>query len=327
MNAQTRYILKRLGLSIIAIWAVATILFLMFRLMPGDPSTALADPRLSPETRKLILKQYGLTRPLHEQYYLFIENLLKGNLGVSFLSGKSVMKLIIDRAFNTLALSMTAVVLAFMIGPVIGAFFAWHRGASVDTYGTGAILLMYAAPVFWTGMIAIMVFSFRLGWLPSGGMHSAGFTPASFLDRFFSVDFFKHLVLPLSVTTLYYLPLPALIMRNNMIDVLGADFIELKSAEGLSEYLILYRHAARNALLPVFHYAAVAIGFAFGGSVLIETVFSWPGLGRMMWQAVRAQDYPLAQGSFLMLAVLIISLNFLVDILSTYIDPRVAEGE
>lgn len=317
-----KYVLKRLGLSVLSIWVVATLLFAMFRLVPGDPATALADPRMSESVRQMILEQYGLTEPLHIQYIRYLENLVVGNLGVSFSKSKPVSAILLGRAANTLVLMLTSVILAFIIGPIIGAYLAWRRNTSVERYGVGVVLFTYAAPVFWTGLVAISVVSFRLGWLPGGGMYTPGFSPEGLVESYLSIEFFRHLLLPLTVTTLYYLTLPTLTMRNNMISVLHEDFIELKRAEGLSEMRILYGHVARNAILPVFHYAAVAIGFAFGGSVIIEQVFSWPGLGQVMWGAVRSQDYPLAQGSFLMIAVIIIMLNFLVDILSTYLDPQ-----
>lgn len=297
----------------------------MFRLGPGDPASALADPSMGEETRQSILDRHGLNEPLHTQFIYYMVNLVQGDLGVSFTHGVPVTNLIVDRALNTLVLMLTAVVLAFLIGPFLGAYFAWNRKSKVDDYGVGLVLLMYAAPVFWVGMLGIMLFSFNLGWLPSGGMYASSETPQTYSDRFLTLDFLRHLILPLAVTTLYYLTLPVLIMRNNMIDVLEEDFMELKYAEGLPERKLMLRHGARNALLPVFHYAAVAIGFAFGGSVIIETVFSWPGLGRLMWEAVRAHDYPLAQGSFLLLATIIIVLNFVVDVLSVYLDPRAAQ--
>jgi peptide/nickel transport system permease protein len=295
--------------------------------MPGDPSTALVSPGMPREARQLIVEQYGLNEPLSTQYVLYIANLLQGNMGISFSRSEHVAPLIFDRALNTMALKLTSITLAFLLGPLVGAYLAWHRGSRLDTIGIGAILFMRGAPVFWTGMLAIMIFSFQLGWLPTGGIHSANYIYNNLYERFISVDFLWHLILPVTVTTLYYFTIPTFIMRNSMIDVLGEDFIELSKAKGFSDIRIIYRHAARNSLLPVLHYAAVAVAFAFSGSVVIETVFSWPGVGKLMWDAVRAADYPLAQGAFLVLAVLIITLNFVADILSVYVDPRSASEE
>lgn len=325
MNPQRlTYLFKRLGLSLLSLWAVATFLFLIFRLLPGDPTTAVIAPQMSAQARQELAAQYGLNQPLYIQYVKYLENIVTLNLGTSFQYSTSVTGLITARLMNTLVLMVTSVLLAYGLGIVIGAFLAWKRNSKVDVFGTGVVLVMYAAPVFWTGMLALMVFSFRLEWLPSGGIHSVTFVAEGFWDNYLSVDFFQHLVLPVTVTTLYYLSVPALTMRNNILDVLREDFIEMMQAAGLSERSILYRHAARNALLPVLHYAAVSLGFAIGGSVIIEKVFSWPGLGRLMWQATLAQDYPLAQYSFLMLAAIVIGLNFIADVLSAYVDPRVA---
>jgi peptide/nickel transport system permease protein len=322
-----RYLLKRLGLTLFSLWAVATILFLLFRLAPGSPASMVTLQTMSPELKEEILRQYGLDKPLPVQYYRYILNLFTGELGRSFAYNEPVGQLLLEKVMNTIVLTLTAVVLAFFFGPIIGAYLAWHRGEPIDTYSVGVILAMYAAPIFWTGMLMIMVFSFKLGWFPAGGMHSLGFTADSLAEKYLSMDFLRHLVLPLTVTTLYWISAPTFVMRNNMLDVLGSGFIKMNRAQGLPELSILYKHAARNALLPVMHYAALALGFAIGGAVVTETVFSWPGVGRIMWSAVLQQDYPLAQGAFFMLALLIITLNFLVDVLSVFLDPRVEETE
>lgn len=325
MNSKVKFILQRFVLTLISLFAIVTILFLLFRIMPGDPASQLVSPRFSDEQRQAILEQHGLTHPLHIQYLYYLENLLHGNLGVSFQYGRPVLPFLLNKTLNTISITVPALFLAFTFGPFIGANFAWNRNERLDSYGTGAVLIAFAAPIFWTGMLSIMVFSFWLGWLPSSGMHSATYTEISLVNRFFSIEFLRHAILPIAIFALWRLSQPALIMRNNMIDIIGADFIKLKRAEGLSEKRIMYRHGARNALLPLVHYMALAFGFAFGGSIILETVFSWPGIGRAMWTAVLASDYPVAQGAFMIISVAIIILNFLVDILSVFIDPRVAD--
>lgn len=319
------YILKRFVLMVFTFIAVATFVFILLRSAPGDYSTLYHGPQMTAEASEHVAESFGLNRPVHEQYILYITNVLTGNLGRSFVSSEPVFSILLSKALNTVVLTVTAQILAFTLGPIIGAYFAYRRGTTIDNIGSGLVLVTYAAPVFWVGMLGIMFFSFHLNWLPTGGMHSATFEINSFWDLYFNWDFVKHLILPLSVTAAYWITIPTLVMRSNMIELFGADFIKMKHAEGLSKRRVLYRHTARNALLPIAHYSALALAFAFGGSVIIETVFSWPGVGRAMWAAVGNQDTPLAQGAFLMLAALVITANFLVDILSVYIDPRATE--
>lgn len=325
MASRLQYILRRLGFTVLSVWLIATLLFFMFRLLPGDPTTSMLPPGASPAAKEELRRQFGLTQPLYVQYFLYMKNLAVGNLGISFVHGKPVTSIIIDRTANTLSLMIPAVVLSFTIGPLIGSLLAWYRGTKIDTYGIGLILILRGAPVFWTGMVAIMFFSFQLGWLPTGGIHSPTHVSEGLVDRFASTDFLWHLALPLTVVTLYFVSAPAFIMRNTMIDVLNDDFIELLHAEGLSDVRILYLHAARNSMLPILHYFALAVGAVFGGSVVIETVFSWPGVGNTMFRSLVRRDYPLVQGAFLMVAVMVILMNFFADVLSVYIDPRASE--
>lgn len=322
------YILARAGHTVFMLFIIITLLFLIFRLAPGDPTAIIVGPGFTEEARQKMLEQFGLNEPLHIQYYIYIKNLVQGNLGTSFIIGRPVFQIVLDRALNTLALMLPAIFIAFMIGPVLGAFLAWNRRRWIDPIGLTFTLILYAVPIFWSGMMAIMIFSFKLGWFPPGGMYSPAFVPQSFFHRFFNLELLRHLILPVSVISLYLLAVPTLTMRSNMIAILGSDFIEMARAKGLSERAVLYRHAARNCLLPIVHFTAIQIGFAFAGSVVIETIFSWPGLGMAIWQAVSAHDYPLAQGSFLILATVIIIFNFLADLSSVYVDPRVGiQGE
>lgn len=326
MKQKHRYLFQRMGLTLLSLWAVLTLLFLLFRTLPGNPASVLLPPNVSEEQRQALLQSYGLNQPLPIQYVKYLENVvLHADFGRSFVNNQKVFPYLLDKAINTISVTVTALVLAFLIGPIIGAFMAWNRGGVVDKYGTGLVLATWATPVFWTGLVSLMIFSFHLEWLPSSGMHSVTYTGDGLVDRFVSVDFLRHAILPISVYFLARISQPVLFMRNNMLEVLGSEFIELKRAEGLSERNIRIKHAARNSLLPVLHYAALALGFAFGGSVILETVFSWPGIGRALWNAVLQRDYPVAQGAFFLIAFMIISLNFLIDALSVYIDPRVAE--
>lgn len=325
MTSRYQFILRRLALTVFTLWVIITFLFVMFRVMPGNPAAHVVSPTFTAAEQEALLAQHGLDRPLHEQYVIYLVNFMQGDLGRSFSHGGPVLPFLLDRTLNTIVITVPAVIMAFIAGPFIGAKFAWDRGSRLDDYGTAGILFMYAAPIFWTGMLAIMIFSFWLGWLPSGGMREATYLEESLLGRFAAWDFVLHAIMPLSIFALWWLSIPVLIMRNNLADVLQTDYIALKRAEGIPPRRLKYRHAMKNAMLPVVHYGALAIGFAFGGSVILETVFSWPGLGREMWRAVLANDYPIAQGAFFILAFMIILFNLLADILSVYIDPRVAD--
>jgi peptide/nickel transport system permease protein len=284
---------------------------------------------MTPELRQQLLERHGLTRPLYEQYWIYISNFFRGNLGQSFHHGQPVLPFILDRAANTLVVTLPAIIAAFMCGPIIGSILAWKRGERVDVVASSAFLATYAAPAFWVAMMAIMVFAFRLDILPAGGMRAASYQGANstIIGRYLSWDFVEHAILPFSIYFIWQISRPVLLMRNNMLDVLDADFISMNRAQGLSEWSIMFRHAGRNSILPVIHYAALSLGFAVGGSVVIESVFSWPGLGRAMWQAVLQADYPVAQGAFFALSFFIIAMNFVADMISPFIDPRVTEEE
>lgn len=188
------------------------------------------------------------------------------------------------------------------------------------------VLATRAAPEFWIGMILLAVFSFGLGWFPSGGAVSAGATFPNELARIFSWDFLTHMFLPALTLAVYLHGLPLLLMRSNMLEVLQEDFVTMARMKGLSTWSVLIKHAARNALLPVVTAFALGVGYSIGGNVVIETVFSWPGLGRLLVRAVAANDYPLAQGAFLLIAVVVIVMNFVADLLYNLLDPRVSSG-
>lgn len=328
MASRRKFLAIRLITTLFALFGVISVVFVIFRLVPGDPASMFISPGMPPEAAELLRKQYGLDDPIHIQYIKYMEALVGGNLGYSFMQNRPVTGILYRRVAISLSYMLPALFVAYVVGPFIGAYMAWHRGETIDTIGIGASLMFYSAPIFWTGMVIVMVFSFQLGWLPSGGMHSILYSgPQSVPETFFNMDFVRHWILPFSLTAVYYTTVPLVYMRNTMIDVLGDDFIEMNKAEGLSELAILYRHAARNALLPILHRLALSVGYAMGGSILIETVFSWPGIGRLMWQAVQARDYPLAQGAFILMAVAIIVFNFIVDLVSVTVDPRVADKE
>jgi peptide/nickel transport system permease protein len=325
MQGSSRLI-SRLVLTLFVLWTVATILFLIFRLMPGSPLAAFVSPTFTPEQQDSLRRQFGLDQSLFQQYVLFIGNLLKGDLGESFFYKRPVGEVVMTAFANTIALTMGSLLIAYMFGVLMGAMFAWKRGTLIEGVGIPIVLVTRAAPEFWLGMVMLAIFSFGLGWFPGGGANSAGGSYTSEWARIFSLDFLRHLILPAMALALYLQGLPLLLMRTNMLEVMQEDFVTMARMKGLSTWAIVIRHAARNALLPVATAFALGIGQSVGGNVVVETVFSWPGLGRMLVDAVASSDYPLAQGAFLMITTVLVTMNFVADMLYSLLDPRIAHA-
>jgi peptide/nickel transport system permease protein len=318
------YVLRRGLQAIGTLLVIVTMLFFLFRLGLPDPTAALITDGLSPEDRATIRERFGLDRPVLEQYVIYLGNIVRGEFGTSFHYKAPVAGVVWEKLANTMVLMLVAIIIAYTIGIPLGAYLAWRRGSSTDTLGIVFGLMFRSAPMFWTGMLAVLLFGVALGWLPTSGMRTLPYEAASFVDKIWTIDFLRHLILPATIIALFYLGSPLLIMRNTMLEVYGEDFIEMARAKGLRERDILYRHAARNALLPVVTQLAVTVGLAAGGQVVVEVVFSWPGLGREILQAVRTSDFPLAQATFLLMAMLVIMMNFLADMLYSALDPRVS---
>lgn len=327
-NSRRTYIIKRFLQMIVILWIIATILFLMFRLMPGNPLAAYIDPTFTEEQQEILMAQFGLDKPLWQQYFIYMGNLIQGNLGESFFYRDSVFNLVLRMLPNTLYLTFLSLVLAYIIGVIFGIVLAWVRGTRIEKTGIVLTLITRAAPQFWVGMVLLAIFAFKLGWFPSGGTATSGTVFASEWRKLVSPDFWRHIFLPALTLTIYLMGLPLLLMRSNMLDVMGEAYVELAKMRGLSTVRVMFLYAARNAVLPVVTAMAVGVGYAIGGNVIIETVFSWPGLGKLLVNAVSNSDYPLAQGAFFLIAIIMVLMNFIADILYNFLDPRVSvEGE
>ena len=318
------FIARRLLHSLFVLWAVVTILFLMFRLMPGSPLAAYISEIMNKEQEQEMLRTFGLDKPLWQQYFIYLWNLMAGQLGVSFHQRQPVFDIVLSVLPNTLILTITGLVIAYVFGTLAGAWLAWRRGSWAEGLAIPAVLAVRASPEFWVGMVLLAVFSFTLGWFPSGGANSAGAFFVSEGGRIFSVDYLRHLVLPAATLALYLQGLPLLLMRSNMLDVMHDEYVTMARMKGFSETRIVLRHVARNALLPVVTAFALGIGATMGGNVVVETVFSWPGLGRLLVQAVSSSDYPLAQGAFFLITLVMVTMNFLADLAYSFLDPRVS---
>lgn len=319
-----KYIAKRVTIMLLMLALVSTMIFFLFRAMPGDATAFIIDPSMPPEAREIAKERYGLNESKWVQYTIFMKDLGRLDFGESYFYNRPVSDLIKERVPATLILMLSAMFFAYIIGIFGGARMAWKRGSKLESAGITFSLIFRSAPTFWVGLMMILLFSVQFRIFPAQGMRTSGYSGQSFSEIFLSLDFLKHLILPSMVAGLYFIATPLLIMRNSMLEVLSEDYVEMAHAKGLKESTILYRHAARNALLPVVTAGALFIGSAIGGQVLIEVVFSWPGLGREIVQAVTRHDYPLAQGAFIIISAIMMFMNLVADILYAVLDPRIS---
>ncbi len=321
--SKINYAIRRTGQLLFTIWVIGTVLFAMFRMMPGDPTAFIVDTQMDPEQQQALIERYGLDAPMHVQYYEFFMQILTLDLGLSFHSRRPVSDIIAIYLPNTLVLMLTAFLLAYVFGVTAGVIAAWMRGSNREKGLVVIALIQRSFPTFWVGLVVLWVFGAYLDVIPMSGMTSRDHRAESFFSMILTLDFLWHLMAPAVVLAFYAMGYPLLLMRNNMLEVLSEDFIDVCRAKGLRERTVMFKHAARNALLPIVTAAAIAVGYAVGGAVLVETVFSWPGLGREMVRAVVRRDYPVAQGTFILLAGTVVFMNFVADLLYSWLDPRV----
>jgi peptide/nickel transport system permease protein len=227
--------------------------------------------------------------------------------------------------WNTILLMGVAMVLATVIGVVVGAYLGWKRGQRIETIGSLLVLIPRSLPIFWIGIMLLMIFAYGLGWFPIGGLRTPAFIPETPLQQLPGYDLAQHMFLPVLTSVIYFLSDPLMIMRTSMLEVIEEDFIMFARARGLHERTVR-KMARRNAIGPVLTYLAIMVSFAFGGQVLVEVLFSWPGMGSLMVNSVAQRDYPVAQAAFFLMAVITILLNLLIDVLYVFIDPRVHYG-
>jgi len=319
-----KYIGRRLIQIVIIFFVILTVLFLLFRLAPGDPVSRMVDPDMTPEDAELIISQLGLDQPLSVQYVYYLKNFFMGNFGNSFSYGEPVFNIICDRLPNTILLFTTAIVLSALAGIFLGKIASWHKGEKTDIVMTIGALVTHTVFLPWLGLILIWVFAYKLDWFPITGMISDEiwlYPDVSLLTK--TLDILHHMVLPLSTLFLIHFGSYLLIMRSSMLDTLKEDYILTAKAKGLKEKVIRNHHAAPNAALPVVTSVGLSLAFSINGGALTETVFTWPGIGRELVMAVSQNDYPLAQTSFLLIATVVLLSNLVVDILYAYLDPRI----
>jgi peptide/nickel transport system permease protein len=317
-----RYAVRRTVGTVVTFFVIATILFFLFRQV-GSPIGLHISDNMSPEQIEAVRASFGLDEPLYVQYYNYLVNIVTLEFGRSFYYSSPVGSIVIERLYNSLFLTIPSILIGYFVGVIGGVYLGWNRGNTQERLGLVVALVFRSTPRFWLGLVLLFVFGSVFGLFPMSGMLPPGTEFDSHLQLVTIPAFYSHIVLPIASMTLYLMGLPLLLMRTSLFEVMNEEFIEMVRAKGASESRIMYRHAARNALLPVTTAFGVAIGYSFGGNLLVETVFSYPGIGRLMVNSVFRGDFPVAQFSFLMMAGVILLMNLIVDLTYGYLDPRV----
>lgn len=312
----TKYILRRLLISIPVLFGVTVIAYFIMTLAPGDAVDMLVDPGLSPEDIALKKQALGLDQPVFVQYVRWLEQLAQGNLGYSFNNRRPVTERIGERLGSTLTLAFSALFFSYLLAIPIGVLAAVRQYSIWDYIATVFSFLGVSVPSFFFGLLLIYFFALKLDWFPTGGTHTIG-APFSLADRF------AHLILPMTVLSLQNIGSVMRYTRSSMLDVIHQDYIRAARAKGLRERVVLFRHALRNALIPVITLAGLQFPFLLGGAIITEQIFNWPGMGRLAVEAITQRDYPTIMGINLLAAVMVIIGNLLADVMYGVVDPRI----
>ncbi|MEH7226186.1 ABC transporter permease [Bacillus sp. JJ1566] len=321
-----KFIANKLLQYLIVIFLMLTLNFLLPRLMPGNPLVFLAGEDvgfMSSAEKEAILEKHGLNDSILQQYITYTKSILTGDFGYSYQQKRPISELLLERLPWTMLLTGLGLVLSTIIGVIFGAVSAWKRGTKTDANLLTLFMFLSAMPSFWVGMILVSIFASQLGWLPVFGAEKA-WSNLTGIDRM--LDIGKHLILPLTTLVLISVTSTYMIMRYSMLNVLGEDYIMMAKAKGVKEKVIKYKHAMRNALLPVATVFMLSLGFTLGGATVIETVFAYPGVGRLMFESVLSRDYPLIQATFLIITFSVVIANFLADLIYPLLDPKVGSN-
>lgn len=316
-----RYVAKRIATSILTFFGTLVLTFILFRLLPGNPVTILfRNPQLTHAQIVLLAQQFGLDKPLWVQFLLFVENVFKGNWGISFFYRAPVTSVLFPDLLNSIILLLPATIIAILIGVGLGILSGWKRNSKTDVGILTSSLVLYAIPTFWLGILFIMLVV-RVGGLPVAGMVSiqaSSGPPLVYLE-----SLARHILLPMTTLALVTLGQFTIIMRSSLLSELTEDYVTAAYAKGMSGSRLLRKHIVPNALLPTVSIIAISIGTIVAGAVLTETVFSWPGVGSLIYDSIGRRDYPVLQGAFLIVALFVIVANFVADLVYAYLDPRV----
>ncbi|HEY8567040.1 MAG TPA: ABC transporter permease [Beijerinckiaceae bacterium] len=320
-----RFLTGRVLKGVLVLIAIAALNFLLIRAAPGDPAQVMAGEAGAADAQFIeqLRQRFGLDRPLLEQLWLYMKGVLTLDLGYSYRQQRSVASLIGERLPATLLLTGTAFVISLALGTVMGALAARRAGRWSDSAITTLALVFYATPLFWIALMSQIVFSLKLGLVPNVGYETIG---ANYTGLNRALDIGRHLVLPALTLGLFFTALYTRMMRASTLEVAGADFVKTARAKGLSESVVARRHVARNAILPVVTLAGLQAGQIVGGAVLTETVFAWPGIGRLMFESLAQRDYSVLLGVFFVSSAMVVLFNLITDLVYRQVDPRIEVG-
>jgi len=316
------YIGRRLVKGLFVLLAIVILNFFLIRAAPGDPAQVMAGEAGAADEIFIaqLQERFGLNRPLHEQLFIYVKGIVTLDMGWSYRQDQSVASLIGQRLPATLLLTGTAFCISLMLGILLGALAAARVGKWTDSLITVVALVFYATPLFWIALMAILLFSVHLGWLPGFGMVTVG---AGHTGLAYIRDVLAHLVLPALTLGLFFMAVYARMTRASMLEVMEMDYVKTAKAKGLPPGRITRAHVLRNALLPVITLAGIQAGQMIGGAVLTETVFAWPGIGRLMFDALLQRDYNLLLGIFFVSSAMVVLFNLITDVIYTFVDPRI----
>lgn len=318
-----RYIFIRLLLAIPTLIIVTSLIFLLLHIAPGNPiDVLLAASRGSREIREVLIRQFGFDKPWHIQYFLWLYNIFTGNLGIS-LHGIPVISLIASRVWYTLELMLISQFISVFLAVMFGALAGYKRGSRLDKTLTFLALLGYSIPDFWLGLIFILIFSVTLGWFPVGAF-SLGLSETTGITSI--IEHLRYLIPPLTVLVIACTPYYFRLLRASIVEILDADYITTAKAKGAGEFIVIYKHALKNALVPLTTAVGTSLGLIFGGNYIIEVVFAWPGLGTLLVAAALARDYWVVMGVSFITVLLIIISSIMMDIVYAYINPKIRFG-
>ncbi len=328
------YVVRRALTVIPVLLGVSVLVFSFIHLIPGDPAVTMLGERATPEKVAAVKRELGLDRPIHEQYLIYLGNVLRGDLGISIVRGDPVLPDLLRRFPATVELAMAAIVLALCLGIPIGIISAVWRNSLLDSLSRVWALTGVSMPIFWLGLMLAWGFGVQLRWLPTGFRLEPGtpfepWTNFVILDATLRgnwrvcLDALRHLTLPAVALATIPLAVIARMTRASMLEVLSREYIRTAEAKGLPQTLIVLRHALRNALLPVVTVAGLQVGHLLAGAILTETIFSWPGIGLWVYESIESRDYAIVQGASLFIAVIFVVVNMVTDVLYAFVDPRI----